>query len=131
MKLTAFVAKVAFHVTQDHFRRKYRSREEALETDYQTEEGPQSRLKTEPVGNPVDLQVLDRIDLETALKQLPEKSRLILQLKTQGYKYEEIAEKTGLSVSGVKMQVKRSMEQLRKLLFLFFWLLTKIIICFL
>jgi RNA polymerase sigma-70 factor (ECF subfamily) len=117
MKLSAFVAKVTFHVTQDHFRQKYRRREEALETDYQGEDRQESHLKVEITDNRVDEHILNKLDLETALQQLPEKSRTILMLKSCGYNYEEIAEEVGISVSGVKMQVKRNLEQLRTLLF--------------
>jgi RNA polymerase sigma-70 factor (ECF subfamily) len=117
MKLTAFVAKVAFHVTQDYFREKYRRKEEALETDYQSEDRQESHLKIDVADNRVDEHILNKLDLETALQQLPEKSRTILILKSCGYNYEEIAEEVGISVSGVKMQVKRSLEQLRTLLF--------------
>ena len=51
--------------------------------------------------------------MQKALAQLPEKSRHILTMKSNGYSYEEIAAETELSVSGVKMQVKRSIEQLK------------------
>ncbi len=53
------------------------------------------------------------MDLTEALNKLSEKSREIILLKSQGYDYEEISEQMGLSVSGVKMQVKRTLEQLR------------------
>jgi RNA polymerase sigma factor (sigma-70 family) len=110
MKLKSFVAKVVLHVTQDYFRQKYRRREEELDK-YDTGE---QRVKTEEGISPKDDDyILNRLDLEAALDDLPPKSRTILLLKSQGYNYEEISEKTGLSVSGVKMQVKRSLEQLR------------------
>jgi DNA-directed RNA polymerase specialized sigma24 family protein len=50
------------------------------------------------------------------VNQIPERSRKILMMKTQGYKYEEISAEMGLTVSGVKMQIKRSIEQLRSVL---------------
>ncbi len=115
MKLTGFVAKVAFHVTQDHFRQKYRQREESLETDY--EEQPESKLKAAIVDLHPDERILNKLDLDEALGQLPEKSRAIIMMKSRGYNYEEISSEMDLSVSGVKMQVKRSMEQLRAALF--------------
>ncbi len=115
MKLTGFVAKVAFYVMQDHFRQKYRRQEEALETDY--ERTQTAKLKAEIVDANQDEQILDKLDLDEALQQLSEKSRNILMLKSRGYNYEEIAADVGISVSGVKMQVKRSMEQLRAVLF--------------
>jgi RNA polymerase sigma-70 factor (ECF subfamily) len=115
MKLTGFVAKVAFHVTQDHFRQKYRQKEESLETDY--EEQPESKLKTTIADLHPDERILNKLDLDEALGQLPEKSRAIIMMKSRGYNYEEISSEMDLSVSGVKMQVKRSIEQLRAALF--------------
>lgn len=114
MKLTGFVAKIAFYVTQDYFREKYRRQEEALETDY--EEQQESRLKVEVTDTQQDERILNKLDLDEALQQLSEKSRAILMMKSDGYNYEEIAAEVGISVSGVKMQVMRSMEQLRTIL---------------
>lgn len=57
--------------------------------------------------------ILRRLDLQKALEQLSEQSRLILLMRADGYKYEEISAKTDLSVSGVKMQVKRNLAKLR------------------
>jgi DNA-directed RNA polymerase specialized sigma24 family protein len=56
------------------------------------------------------------MDLRKALDQLPEQSRRILLMRADGYKYEEISAKTDLSVSGVKMQVKRNLAKLRSAL---------------
>lgn len=101
-RLRGFVAKVAVHVMQDHLRARYRRREEAL-----SEESPLA------ASDPAPDRAVEQADLERALAGLPEKSRRILLLKADGFRYEEIAEQLGLSVSGVKMQVKRSMEHLR------------------
>ena len=121
MKLKSFVTKVAMHVMQDYFRRKYRVSEEGLEGTYESEEEHESRLKPEVVDQIIDSDedpnILDSIDMENALNQLPEKSRHIITMKTKGYNYEEISAEVGLTVSGVKMQIKRSMEQLRMVLF--------------
>ena len=118
MKLTAFVAKIAFYVTQDYFRQKYRRQEERLEADYDSDRTAAGQMK----GVPPDLQqeerILDKMALNDALGQLSEKSRKIMLLKYEGYNYEDISQEIGISVSGVKMQVKRSMEQLRQILFL-------------
>ncbi len=110
MRLKGFVAKVAFHVMQDHFRSKYRRDEESLEQRFE-----QGLDVADAPSYRSDLQ-LDRVDIEKALEELPEKTRRVLLLKSDGHKYEEIAETTGLSVSGVKMQVKRGIEQLKFLL---------------
>jgi RNA polymerase sigma-70 factor (ECF subfamily) len=100
--LAGFVAKVALHVTQDHLRAKYRRREEDLEA---VEPTASVAAGAEPV--------LERLDLERALGQLPERSRQIMLLMADGYRYEEIAATVGITVSGVKMQVKRSLDQMR------------------
>jgi len=113
MKLRSFVAKVAFHVMQDHFRQKYRRNEESLEVDYQDETTQEPHLKAESLETENDEVILDNMVLTEALKKLSEKSREIILLKSEGYNYEEISEQVGLSVSGVKMQVKRTLEQLR------------------
>ncbi len=113
MKLKSFVGKVAFHVMQDYFRQKYRKKEDNLETDYQDEEAQETSLKIDNQNDQNDDGILDRLDLAEALNQLPGKSREIILLKSQGYNYDEISEQFGLSVSGVKMQVKRTLEELR------------------
>ena len=113
MKLRSFVAKVAFHVMQDHFRQKYRKSEERLEEDYQDETTQEPHLKVENLENESADDILNNVDLTEALNKLSEKSREIILLKSQGYDYEEISEQMGLSISGVKMQVKRTLEQLR------------------
>ena len=61
-------------------------------------------------------------------RKIPEKTRKILLLKAEGYKYEEIAEKMNLTLSGVKMQIKRSIEKLQIQLFpvTFFFFITTI-----
>lgn len=122
MKLKSFVAKVALHVMQDYFRQKYRIKENGLENSYGIDEDRETKLKMEvmeQITNDYDDQtILSKIDLHRALNQLSEKSRNIILLKTKGLNYNEISLETGLTVSGVKMQIKRSIEQLRVILFL-------------
>ncbi len=116
-KLTGFVTKVAFHVMQDHLRKKYREREEDLEEHHDgAPESGEPRLKTDVASESQDEEIISKLDLEDALSQLPGRSREILLLTSQGYNYVEIAEQVGISVSGVKMQVKRSLELLREIL---------------
>lgn len=117
MKLKSFVTKIVMHVSQDYLRQKYRQHEEALETHYENSGSAETNLKADGGDGTNDELVLNRIDLEDALSRLPEKSREILMMKSQGYNYEEIAEDMALSVSGVKMQIKRTMEELKNLLF--------------
>lgn len=104
MSLRSFIIKVAIHVTQDYFRKKYRHPEEELEAEGVTSgEDPAEAIQ-------------HRMDLRKALDQLPERSRRILLMRADGYKYEEISAETDLSVSGVKMQVKRNLAKLRSVL---------------
>jgi RNA polymerase sigma-70 factor (ECF subfamily) len=104
MSLRSFIVKIAVHVTQDHFRKKYRHPEEALEAETVASD-----------GDPAEL-ILRRVDLEKALAELPAQSRRILLMRADGYKYEEISAETQMSVSGVKMQVKRNLAKLRSTL---------------
>jgi RNA polymerase sigma-70 factor (ECF subfamily) len=113
MKLRSFVVKVAIHVTQDYFRQKYRRKEESIENSLATTSYQESDLPEEIEHAGSSDRILSRLDLENALSQLPEKSRQIVLMSADGYKYEEIAAELELSVSGVKMQIKRSMEKLR------------------
>jgi RNA polymerase sigma-70 factor (ECF subfamily) len=50
-----------------------------------------------------------RVDLERAIGGLPDKARHVLVLRdVQGYKYEEIARMTGVSLGTVKAQIHRA-----------------------
>lgn len=50
-----------------------------------------------------------RVDLERAIAALPAKARQVLVLRdVQGYKYEEIARMTGVSLGTVKAQIHRA-----------------------
>lgn len=50
-----------------------------------------------------------RVDLERAIARLPKKAREVLVLRdVQGYKYDEIAEMTGVSLGTVKAQIHRA-----------------------
>ncbi|MBN2008357.1 RNA polymerase sigma factor [candidate division KSB1 bacterium] len=113
MKLRGFVAKIAIHVSQDYLRSKYKRKQDSVDS-YISDTSEFSHVPDDGhiAKEPAD-QILDSIDIDRALRQLPEKSRHILLMKADGYKYEEIASEMGLSVSGVKMQVQRSLESLR------------------
>lgn len=124
LKLKAFVLKIAFHVMQDHFRKKYqRAEEEFVEAPTSREEFGRFRQQVESTDSPDDSPI-EKMDLEMSLNSLPGKTRTILALRNDGYKFEEIAENLDLSVSAVKMQYKRGMEKLKILLFnVTFWVL--------
>ncbi len=116
-KLRGFACKVAFHVLQDHFREKYRSTEESLPTEYAgSEQVPGQTSGPAAADTSESDRLIGELDLEEAMRQLSPKSREIMILKSQGFNYDEIAAQVDLSVSGVKMQVKRSLEYLRSVL---------------
>jgi RNA polymerase sigma-70 factor (ECF subfamily) len=115
VKIKGFVLKVAFHVMQDYFRQRYRRNESPIYRDI-----PQGEIKSSLYGssdaNTDSDYVLRKVDFEVALNKLPEKTQQILRMKADGYRYEEIAETLKLSVSGVKMQVKRGIVKLKSLM---------------
>lgn len=117
MRLKNFVLKVAFHVTQDYFRQKYRKNEELFMEEDETYEGKNLERNQFVNQNMNSDYILSKLDLETAMEKLPVKTQLILQMRAEGYKYEEIAEVLKISESGVKMQVKRGVEKLKNLVF--------------
>jgi RNA polymerase sigma-70 factor (ECF subfamily) len=117
MKIKNFVLKVSFHVVQDYFRQKYRRQEdELIEEAYSNDQDRNSET------------ILNNLDLERAMGNLPEKTQQILRLKADGFKYEEISEVVNISVSGVKMQVKRGLEKLKNSLFIVTFFASKTII---
>jgi RNA polymerase sigma-70 factor (ECF subfamily) len=113
MKLRSFVAKVAVHVTQDYFRGKYREKEEELEPHLLTVPASKGELGRGSGPAALDDQAVQKVDLERALAELSDKARQIILLRAEGHKYEEISAQVGLTVSGVKMQVKRNLEKLK------------------
>jgi RNA polymerase sigma-70 factor (ECF subfamily) len=113
VSLKNFVLKVAFHVTQDYFRQKYRRNEYPFSSTWVSSHqirGSQGMPATQ--NNDSDF-VISKLDIERAMEKLPEKTRRILQMKAEGYKYEEIGKMLAISVSAVKMQIKRGMEKLK------------------
>lgn len=129
MRLKNFILKVAFHVTQDYFRQKYRRREDRFTEETTSESEIKSPTNREMNYNMASDYVLSRLDLEKAMEKLPKKTQQIIQKKADGYKYEEIAVMYKISVSGVKMQIKRGLEKLKISLFnVTFWVFKTIIL---
>lgn len=124
IKLRNFVLKVAFHVAQDYYRQKYR-RNEYRFADHDDIKGA---VQISAEGDANSDFVLRSVDLEAAMHKLTSKTRQILQMKADGYKYEEIAKVLNLSVSGVKMRVKRGVEKLKMLIYNVTFFLFKTII---
>jgi RNA polymerase sigma-70 factor (ECF subfamily) len=58
-----------------------------------------------------------RVDLERAIASLPEKARAVLVLRdVEGYKYDEIARMTGVTLGTVKAQIHRARGLTKKAL---------------
>ena len=83
-KLKSFVAKVALHVSQAYFQEKHRNIEDNLDIYVNEEEEFEPQIRVEVEVRQEDESILDRVDLEEALSELPEKSREILVMKSQG-----------------------------------------------
>lgn len=128
MRLKNFILKVAFHVTQDYFRQKYRKNEERFTDEIISESEMKSPINRAMNPNISSDYVLSKLDLEKAMEKLPKKTQQILQMKADGYKYEEIAVKFKISESGVKMQIKRGLEKLKVSIFSVTFLVFKTII---
>ena len=111
-KYKNFVLKTAFFVMQDFLRKKATLNNQ----NSSFEDLQESNFSLADQDIILDEKVISKIDLANALKELPQKSQYILQLQSEGYKYQEIAEKLGLSESAIKMQVKRSLQKLCDLL---------------
>lgn len=128
MRLKNFVLKVAFHVTQDYFRQKYRKNEDQLIEEKFADTNSNVEM-FQPVNQDINSDyILRKVDLEKAMEKLPNKTQQILQMRAEGYKYEEIAEEMKISESGVKMRVKRGMEKLKILIFNVTFLILKTIV---
>ena len=99
-KAKAFLFQVAYNQSVDNYRKKSR---------ISFSEGPEESVT--PV-NPDLKRVLDR-----ALAQLDEQSRALVLLKDyEGYRYEEIAQITGLSDAQVKVYLHRARKTLKEYL---------------
>ncbi len=114
MKFNNYVVKIAFHVMQSHLRTQYIREEIVMRDSYGFTENNQT--STNVVREQDEVINFDKFDLQAALRTLPEKTQKIFQLQSEGYKYQEIADMLDISLSTVKMQLKRNMEKLKKLL---------------
>jgi RNA polymerase sigma factor (sigma-70 family) len=112
IKYKNFLLKTSFYVIQDYLRKNvsHKNNKRSIDDLMDTTVLIDKKIS-------VDDQVISKLDLQNALKKLPEKSQLILKLQSEGYKYLEIAEELNLTESAVKMQVKRSLMKLNDLLF--------------
>lgn len=91
----------------DYLRRHYGARKDKT-VDIDT----QINLASDVTG-PEALSELKNVDAE--LQKLPEKQREVFQMiKIQGYSAQEVAYKTGMSISAVKVSAHRTMERLKE-----------------
>jgi RNA polymerase sigma-70 factor (ECF subfamily) len=100
----AFAMKAALFELQDLYRGRYRAKEHLYDP-----ESPPDVAPTEPTPE-------SKVDLDWAIGHLTPHARRILQLREYGFRYAEIAEKLNTTEAAVKMQVKRALDRLRKLL---------------
>lgn len=114
MKFNNYVVKIAFHVMQSYLRTQYVREEIVMRDSY----GLTVNNQTSPnvVREEDEVINFDRFDLKAALRMLPEKTQKIFQLQSEGYKYQEIADILDISLSTVKMQLKRNLEKLKEML---------------
>jgi RNA polymerase sigma factor (sigma-70 family) len=118
MKLLSFVAKIAVHVSLDYLRKQhYQKRKQVISFSSLSQE---NKL---PFEESVDWfetndNLIDQLTIEQALNELPEIARKILLMRADGYKFEEISSELKMSLSAVKMQAKRNLEHLKKVIFI-------------
>jgi RNA polymerase sigma-70 factor (ECF subfamily) len=94
-----------------HFR-KGRVRRERLTTD-----GEMPLEIVEGTENPARMALLDRITLDSAIKQLPAGYRIVFVLhEVEGHEHHEIAEILGCSIGTSKSQLHKARMKLRRLL---------------
>lgn len=56
---------------------------------------------------------LENLELERMLAQIPESARDVVRLWLEGYRWQEIAQRLGISASAAKMRFNRAIEALR------------------
>ncbi len=94
-----------------HFRKR------SVKLERTTEEGETPAQIVRGTENPNKMPVLDRIGLETALKQLPPGYRSVFVLHDiEGHEHDEIAKILGVAVGTSKSQLHKARMKLRRLL---------------
>lgn len=103
-RFMGFVMKAALYELHDLYRGRYSGREALFDPARPPE------YSTDASSSGLS------IDAERALRSLTPKARQILELRSYGYRYKEIAEMVDSSEAAIKMQVKRAFERMRRLL---------------
>ncbi len=95
-----------------HFRRR------GVKNELTTDDGEMPEQIVRGSENRNKMQILDRIELDKAVAQLPNGYRTVFMLHdVEGFEHEEIARMLGLSVGTSKSQLHKARLKLRKLLF--------------
>lgn len=115
MKLKGFIFSISLRVMNDYFREEYQAEEIQLVEEIARDPVSETSSHQEISSSGSEL-LIEKMDLKKALARLPERTRTVLQMKSDGFKYEEIADELGVSLSTVKMQVVRGMEKLKNFL---------------
>ena len=83
--------------------------------DYNEDAGLSSFYSANQTGNTAELKFISD-DIKIALSRLPEELQLPFKMYTDGYKYREIAQQTGVPMGTVKTRMHVGQIQLKKLL---------------
>lgn len=108
---TTWLHRMAVNQVLMHFRKK------TVKFEKTTEEGETPTQIVSGSDNPQRMQIVDKIALENAIKQLPEGYKNVFVLHdVEGYEHEEVAKILGCSVGTSKSQLHKARLKLRKLL---------------
>lgn len=108
---TTWLHRMAVNQVLMHFRKK------TVKFEKTTEEGETPTQIVNGSDNPLRMQIVDKIALENAIKQLPEGYKNVFMLHdVEGYEHEEVAKILGCSVGTSKSQLHKARLKLRKLL---------------
>lgn len=99
---------IARNILNDHFETSKRNKTAQYNIEQIGDKSKDENIENQMQNN----------ELYDALAQLPADSREIIELnRFQGFKYNEIAEITGITESNIKVKVHRAMKQLREIYF--------------
>lgn len=109
----SYLQKVAMSAAIDLIRRRTARREESLDGMADPETMPDA-LRVAPIDTTVPSELTHR--LETALSQMVQNRRLVVQLHLEGYERHEISGMTGWTEAKVRNLLYRGLDDLRALL---------------
>jgi RNA polymerase sigma-70 factor (ECF subfamily) len=110
----SWLSRIAYTATADHMRKRQRHPVRTVEPDQSAAPAQDGPLPEEAESQP---KVLIADVLRPFVEALPSRYRVAVTLsELDGLSHAAVAERLGLSVSGVKSRVQRGREQLRRLL---------------